>query len=94
MYTIVMTIPVSLQDGHRLTMLDTLARDLLSHLKYEPALRIIVPEACRPQDMGSPVTLDLRQFPGFTVRLLHSRARLLGWDVSPMPQTAHHPAVR
>jgi glycosyltransferase involved in cell wall biosynthesis len=47
-----------------------LARDILAHLRYEPALNIICPVAPSRADVPSPVDLNLADHPGLTVTLL------------------------
>lgn len=82
MYTIVMSIPVAQLDGQRMTLPDALARDLLTHHRYEQDLRVIVPQAEMPEHVSSGTTLDLRAHPGLSFRLLPWNGHRNTWPMA------------
>ena len=69
-YTITFPIPAYSPGPGRLFVPTGLARDLRSQLKFEPRVRIIVPNARRQSNVRDAEELSSDELPGFSFRLL------------------------
>lgn len=70
MYTITFQSPVFSADEKHVLIDAGLARDVLTHIKYEPQLRLICPIAPNAKSLRDPYEVDLEKYPGLSFRFL------------------------
>ncbi|MEW6495984.1 MAG: glycosyltransferase [Cyanobacteriota bacterium] len=79
MYKITFPIPVFSADEKHVSLPTGLARDLLTHHKYQPELRIICPRHPGNQPMEDSVEISLDDYPGLSFRFLPWSGGLRSW---------------